>query len=65
MAYSVYDEEKWTPQQFIEKYEWEGGTLEMLEWGGPGCFPPELRAEAAGIEHLNSYINTWLEEHGY
>ena len=37
-------------REFLEKMDSEGGVTEMLMWGGPGCFPPELREDAELIE---------------
>lgn len=31
---------------FLDKLDWEGGIVEMLEYGGPDAFPDELRADA-------------------
>lgn len=50
MTNSRYDSEGWTHDEFLEKMDREGGLLEMLEWGGLGCFPPEIRQYAATIE---------------
>ena len=60
-----YDDEGWTPEEFIDKYEYEGGIDGLLGWGGAGCFPPEIRAEAAEIDRLSDVIHAWREEHGY
>lgn len=65
MSDSRYDDERWTPEDFIEKYDYEGGLDGMLGWGGPGCFPPELRDAATEIERQSKIISVWLAENGY
>ena len=46
---SRYDSEGWTHEEFLEKMDHEGGVLGLLDWGGPGCFPPEIRGIAERI----------------
>ena len=36
----------WTREDFMDKVEWEGGLVDMVGWGGVGCFPPSLRDHA-------------------
>ena len=62
---SRYDDEGWTPEEFIDKYESEGGIDGLLGCGGPGCFPPEIRSAAEEIDRQSDIIHAWLEEHGY
>jgi hypothetical protein len=40
----------WTREEFLDKMEWEGGLVDMIGWGGAGCFPPSLREMAKSIE---------------
>jgi hypothetical protein len=42
----------WTRKTFLTKMEWEGGLVDMIGWGGAGCFPPSLREMARGIEEF-------------
>lgn len=65
MGDSRYDDEQWTPEEFIEKYDSEGGIGGMLAWGGAGCFPPELRNAAEKIDRQMNTIHEWLNNHGY
>lgn len=60
-----YDDEQWTPEEFIEKLDDEGGVGGMISWGGIGCFPPELREAAVKIEEGFAVVSDWLREHGY
>ena len=60
-----YESEGWTPEQFIDKMEDEGGIADLLMWGGPGCFPPEIRDAAIAMEQQLVVFYRWLNEHGY
>lgn len=42
----------WTRDDFLAKLRWEGGTVGMVSWGGPGCFPPSLREMAREVERF-------------
>ena len=62
---SRYDDEKWTPEEFLEKMDSEGGVVGMLMWGGPGCFPPDLREDAETIATCVSRMEKKFGEWGY
>lgn len=51
-------------EQFIEKMEWEGSILGVLEWGGSGCFPAAIQGDALIIEEKLAEIEAWLYPNG-
>jgi hypothetical protein len=52
----------WTREDFFAKLDWEGGLLELLVYGGPGIFPPSLRALMSQVNDLVEAIDA--EEDG-
>jgi hypothetical protein len=60
-----YDDEGWTWDEFLEKMDYEGGICGMMGWGGPGCFPPEIRPQAEALGALLDSMEKAFAEHGY
>ncbi len=48
------DGDPWTRAAFIIKTMHEGGLEGMVEWGGPGVFPPSLRDLATKVAELQA-----------
>lgn len=61
---SVYDDEGWTIEDFLDKMGCEGGVVDMLEWGAPGCFPPEVREDAQTIDDCLGRMESFFDSRG-
>lgn len=62
---SRYDDERWTVEEFLEKMDSEGGVVDMLMWGGSGCFPPDVRDDAITVEQCIHRMEAFFSENGY
>lgn len=52
-----------TIEEFIDKMEWEGGVVGVLQWGGADYFPPELQPMAHAIQRALLEIDEVLDEY--
>jgi hypothetical protein len=59
MKMTELDKKVWN--SFLNKLEWDGGIIGMLEYGGPECFPPELQEAAAQVEEALKELDRLLE----
>ena len=50
---------EWTPQLFAQKADWEG---DMLNYGGPGIFPPSVREAAKVMQAFYDELDEYGEE---
>lgn len=48
---------------FIQKLEWEGGIVAMLEYGGPEVFPFEAQSAARDLRIALDVIEELIMEH--
>lgn len=63
-----YTEEQREAANFLAKRDWEGGTADLLSYGGHEYFPIPLRDLAMNAEDalnaLNDAISEWAAERG-
>jgi hypothetical protein len=58
----VTSPEAW--EEFKEKLDWEGGIEDLLTYGGPDMFPPEVRTEATAVDDAITALRAVLTTHG-
>lgn len=57
------DKDRDEAKRFVDKMEWEGGIVGLLEYGGPTEFPDEVIALAEEVQYALTKLERAIDEY--